>query len=127
MKGPCAPSEIKLHKGSKTLELVFGPNSFRLTYEFLRVHSPSAEVRGHGNQGGKLPLEKSKVQVTQIEPQGNYAIRISFDDGHDSGIYSWRYLNELCEQQETLWEQYQKKAQIELESLQTSAIKWIPE
>lgn len=98
------PSAIKLHKASKTLELRYGEHSYRLSAEYLRVHSPSAEVRGHGKpvlQSGKL-----HVALDKVEPAGNYALKLSFDDGHDSGLYSWDYLYQLATQQDSLWADY---------------------
>lgn len=101
------PSQIKLHRKSQTLELHF-TETYTLSAEFLRVHSPSAEVRGHGKGKEVLQLNKQDVHITHIEPQGNYAIRIIFNDGHDSGIYSWKYLHELCQQQDIKWQTYQQ-------------------
>lgn len=98
------PSAIKLHKLSKTLELHYGEQSFQLSAEFLRVHSPSAEVQGHGNpilQTGKL-----NVGLQRIEPAGNYALKLCFDDGHDSGLYTWDYLYQLALHQDQLWADY---------------------
>lgn len=98
------PSAIKLHKLSKTLELRYGEQSYSLSAEFLRVHSPSAEVQGHGKpilQTGKL-----KVGLERIEPAGNYALKLCFDDGHDSGLYTWDYLYQLATRQDVLWADY---------------------
>lgn len=98
------PSAIKLHKASRTLELHYGDDSYSLSAEFLRVHSPSAEVQGHGKpilQTGKL-----HVGLSGVEPAGNYALKLCFDDGHDSGLFSWDYLYQLATQQERLWEDY---------------------
>lgn len=100
------PTRIRLHRQSKTLELQFGDNDYVLSTEFLRVHSPSAEVKGHGPSQEILQYGKKDVAITGLEPTGNYALRIVFDDGHDSGIYTWEYLHELCRNQESLWEQY---------------------
>ena len=80
--------------------------AFDLGAEYLRVKSPSAEVRGHGRGGGQLPLGKSEVRVTAVEPVGQYAVRLVFDDGHDSGIYSWKYLRELGEFRDKYWARY---------------------
>lgn len=99
------PTDIKLHVESKELELVYaGGESFRLGYEFLRVHSPSAEVRGHGN--AVLQTGKKFVTIRDLQPVGNYAIKITFDDGHDSGLYSWDYLYGLCQHKEQMWADY---------------------
>ncbi len=98
------PSAIKLHKRSRLLEVHFGVDIFQLEAEFLRVLSPSAEVRGHGKpvlQTGKL-----HVAISGVEMVGQYAIKLIFDDGHDSGIYDWSYLYELCHNQESLWREY---------------------
>lgn len=100
------PVEINLHKRSKTLELVYKDGAFELTAEFLRVHSPSAEVRGHGIGQEVLQTGKRLVAISGIEPTGNYAIKIIFDDGHDSGLYSWPYLHDLAHQQESYWQSY---------------------
>ena len=107
MTAGTAPRKIRLHRRSATLELVYGDDErHELEAEFLRVHSPSAEVRGHGRRNGTLPTGKRGVGIRAVEPVGRYAIRIVFDDGHDSGIFSWDYLRELCRDRETLWQQY---------------------
>lgn len=117
------PSQIKLHTKSATLELVYGDQHYHLSYEFLRVHSPSAEVRGHGKP--VLQTGKKHVKIRGIEPTGNYALKISFDDGHDTGLYSWGYLKELCENQETLWQEYLQSLEAAGESREPSMIgKW---
>ena len=104
------PRDIKLHQKSKELELVYpGGDSYRLSCEFLRVHSPSAEVQGHGPGQEVLQAGKINVNITAINPVGNYAVQLVFSDGHDSGIYSWKYLRELCEQRDAYWEAYLKK------------------
>ncbi|CAE6949189.1 1-(5-phosphoribosyl)-5-((5-phosphoribosylamino)methylideneamino)imidazole-4-carboxamide isomerase [Pseudomonas marincola] len=98
------PSAIELHKASRTLTLKYGDQSYTLSAEFLRVHSPSAEVQGHGNpvlQTGKL-----NVGISRIEPAGNYALKLCFDDGHDSGLFSWDYLYQLATRQTELWDDY---------------------
>ncbi|ACO80654.1 hypothetical protein AvCA_45400 [Azotobacter vinelandii CA] len=99
------PTAIKLHKASKTLELHYAPDErYCLDAEFLRVHSPSAEVRGHGNpvlQHGKLG-----VGLSGVEPVGQYALKLIFDDGHDSGLYSWDYLYRLACDHDRLWAEY---------------------
>ncbi len=99
------PKQIKLHKQSRTLELVYADGqSYRLPAEYLRVLSPSAEVRGHGNP--VLQVGKMHVALTGVQPVGHYALKLIFDDGHDSGLYHWDYLYQLCTEQETLWQQY---------------------
>jgi len=101
------PTEIKLHQTSKVLELVFPRGIvFRLPCEFLRVHSPSAEVRGHGPGQETLQVGKRDVTITDLEPIGHYAIRPKFSDGHDTGIYSWDYLYDLGVRQDELWQRY---------------------
>ena len=104
------PTEIKLHQASRVLELVFPRGiAFRLPYEFLRVHSPSAEVRGHGPGQETLQVGKREVTIVDVEPVGHYALRPKFSDGHDSGIYSWDYLYDLGVRQDELWERYLAK------------------
>lgn len=99
------PTAINLHKASKTLTLTYGPGEvYALPAEFLRVHSPSAEVQGHGNpilQHGKV-----HVGLVALEPAGQYALKLTFDDGHDSGLYTWDYLYELATRRDRLWEDY---------------------
>jgi len=101
------PTEIRLHRRSRELGLVYADGrSVRIPCELLRVFSPSAEVRGHSADERKLVTGKKYVNVESIERVGNYAIKIVFDDGHDTGIYSWDYLEELGTQQETYWQRY---------------------
>lgn len=104
------PTEIKLHQQSRVLEIAFDDGAnFRLPYEFLRVYSPSAEVRGHGPGQEKLQTGKREVGVSEVLPVGSYAMKIVFDDGHDTGLYTWEYLHDLGEHQEELWQDYLKK------------------
>lgn len=105
------PSEIQLHKQSRNLELVYGEQHFLLSAEYLRVHSPSAEVQGHGPGQEVLQTHKEKVAIAQIEPVGHYAIKIYFDDGHDSGLFSWDYLYELATEQDSYWQDYLDRLQ----------------
>jgi DUF971 family protein len=101
------PQDIKLHTKSRTLELIYSDQeSFELSAEYLRVHSPSAEVRGHGIGQGVLQTGKQLVGIKGLEPAGNYALKIIFDDGHDSGLYTWDYLYDLCHKQTTYWSKY---------------------
>jgi DUF971 family protein len=101
------PTDIKLHQASRVLEIHFADGrAFRLPYELLRVYSPSAEVRGHGPGQEVLQTGKRDVTITTVEPVGHYALRPSFSDGHDSGIFSWEYLYELGEHQDELWQRY---------------------
>ncbi len=103
------PTSITLHKASRTLELAYGDESYELPFEFLRVLSPSAEVRGHGPGQETLQTGKRLVEIKGIEPVGHYAIRPVFSDGHDSGIYSWDLLHDFCMNREHLWEGYLQK------------------
>jgi len=101
------PTEIKLHQHSRVLEVTFSDGrTFRLPYEFLRVHSPSAEVRGHGPGQEILQIGKRDIAIKDVEAVGNYAIRPSFSDGHDTGIYSWDYLYDLGMRQDEMWQRY---------------------
>jgi DUF971 family protein len=100
------PSKIHYHQQSKSLELHFGAQVFHLSAEYLRVNSPSAEVRGHGAQQAILQFGKQDVAIKKIEAAGNYALKLLFDDGHDTGIYSWEYLCELGAEQQTRWQHY---------------------
>jgi DUF971 family protein len=104
------PTGITLHQKSRVLEIVFSDNrSFRLPYEYLRVFSPSAEVRGHGPGQEVLQVGKRAVDIRALEPVGSYAVQPQFSDGHSTGIYSWDYLYELGENQEKYWSQYLEK------------------
>jgi len=101
------PTEITLHQKSRELEIAFDDgNRFRLTCEFLRVHSPSAEVRGHGPGQEVLQVGKREVNITNLEPVGSYAVKPTFSDGHDTGLYSWEYLHDLGVNQHEYWRSY---------------------
>jgi DUF971 family protein len=101
------PTDIKLHSQSRILEVCFDDGArFSLPCEYLRVFSPSAEVRGHGPGQEVLQLGKEQVNIRAIEPVGMYAVKLVFDDGHDSGLYSWEYLYELGEEQDEKWQDY---------------------
>jgi DUF971 family protein len=101
------PTEIVLHQASRLVEIVFSDGAvFRLPCEFLRVYSPSAEVRGHGSDRQVLQVGKREVQIAAIEPVGSYAVRLVFSDGHDTGLYSWEYLYELGKNKDRLWQEY---------------------
>jgi len=101
------PTEITLHQQSRTLAVAFDDGArFSLPFEFLRVLSPSAEVRGHGPGQEVLQVGKRDVLVTAAEPMGSYAIQLTFDDGHDTGLYTWEYLYELGSNQEKMWQDY---------------------
>lgn len=108
------PTNIKVRKQSRCLELTYADadNSehiFQLTFEMLRVLSPSAEVRGHGIGNEVLQHGKKNVVLLNIEPAGNYALKLIFDDGHDSGLYDWKYLRHLCDKKDILWQDYLDK------------------
>jgi DUF971 family protein len=101
------PTELNLHQQSRILEITFDDGShFNLPCEYLRVYSPSADVQGHGPGQRVLQLGKENVGVDKIEPVGNYAIRLHFDDEHNTGIYSWEYLYTLGVEQEHRWQAY---------------------
>ena len=100
------PTEIKYHQKSRVLEIGYADEHYNLTAEFLRVHSPSAEVRGHGPGQEVLQIGKEDVGINRIEPVGNYAIRLYFDDGHDTGLYSWDELRRFCLEYDELWKGY---------------------
>ena len=104
---PPQPVEIKLHQKSRRMEIAFSDgNRFDLSFELLRVYSPSAEVRGHGPGQEVLQAGKRDVEIVSIEPAGNYAIQPTFSDGHSTGIYSWEYLYALGQNREELWQEY---------------------
>jgi DUF971 family protein len=104
------PVDIKLHQQSRRLEIGFSDGArYALSFEFLRVHSPSAEVRGHGPGQEVLQTGKREVEIRALEPVGNYALQPSFSDGHDTGIFSWDYLYEIGKNQEAMWGDYLKR------------------
>lgn len=106
------PTEIKLHKKSRLLEVAFDDGKlFKFPCEYLRVYSPSAEVRGHGPGQEVLQIGKENVNIEKIEPVGSYAVCLHFDDGHNTGIYSWDWLYNLGIHQEELWNQYLERLQ----------------
>ena len=101
------PVAIRLHQASRLLELSYADGEhYSLSCEYLRVYSPSAEVRGHGAGQETLQTGKRLVTIDRIETVGNYALQFHFSDGHDSGIYSWEYLHELCREQQRRWADY---------------------
>ena len=111
-KGTPTPTEIKLHQKSRVMEISFSDGKiFQLPYEFLRVYSPSAEVRGHGPGQEVLQVGKKNVEITALEPVGSYAVQPCFSDGHDTGIYSWDYLYLLGENREKMWQEYLNRMQ----------------
>ncbi len=101
------PAEIRLKKQSRVLALTYADGaSYELSAEYLRVHSPSAEVRGHGPGQEVLQTGKEEVGIVEIDPVGHYAIRLVFDDGHDTGLYTWQYLYELASERDARWRAY---------------------
>jgi len=109
MTSQSIPSTIKFHNQSQQLELAWQSDSYLLPAELLRVLSPSAEVRGHGKGNEVLQFGKKEVRILKLEPVGNYALKIYFDDGHDSGLYHWQYLADLAKNQEQYWQGYLDK------------------
>jgi len=106
MTAPVA-TEIRLRRASRVLEVSFDDGSrFQLPFEYLRVHSPSAEVKGHGPGQEVLVRGKEQVGIRAVEPVGQYAVKLVFDDGHDTGLYTWKYLHELGREQAARWARY---------------------
>jgi DUF971 family protein len=106
------PTDIKLHQKSRVLEVAFDDDtSFKLSCEYLRVYSPSAEVQGHSPGQEVLQIGKEKVNIINIEPVGTYAVCLHFDDGHNTGLYSWEWLHHLGVNKEKLWQQYLDRLQ----------------
>ena len=104
------PTEITLHQKSRLLEIAFDDSSrYQFPFEFLRVFSPSAEVRGHGRGQEILQVGKQNVNLLDVSPVGSYAIKLTFDDGHDSGLFTWEYLIELGENLDSKWNDYLKQ------------------
>ena len=104
------PSNVVVHQQSKVLELAYDDGQiYRLPFELLRVVSPSAEVQGHGPGQETLQTGKRDVLISSLEPVGHYALKPTFSDGHDSGLYSWEYLRFLCENQDQIWKEYLDK------------------
>lgn len=121
------PTEIKLHQKSRILEIAFADGKrFEFPCEFLRVYSPSAEVRGHGPGQETLQVGKKNVEIIGVEPVGTYAINLAFSDSHDSGIYSWGYLHDLGVRQAALWEDYLNRMQAAGASREPTAENPIP-
>ena len=107
------PSHFRYHKRSRVLDVEFeGGQPYKLPAEYLRVYSPSAEVRGHGAAEPLLILEKENVSISRIEAVGNYAIRLYFSDGHQTGLYSWDVLEDLGSNQATYWARYLERLQV---------------
>jgi DUF971 family protein len=107
-----SPTALTVHGASRVLEVGFSDGStYRIPFELMRVYSPSAEVQGHGPGQEVLQTGKREVEVVSLEPVGNYGVKPTFSDGHDSGIFSWDYLYFLGTQQEQLWEDYTRRLQ----------------
>jgi len=101
------PTDIRLHQKSRVLEVIFDNGAeFRFPCEFLRVHSPSAEVQGHGAGQETLQLGKEQVNINEVEPVGAYAVKLHFDDGHNTGLFSWEFLYRVGQNQEAMWQSY---------------------
>jgi len=101
------PTDIRLHQKSRVLEVIFDNGAeFRLPCEFLRVHSPSAEVQGHGVGQETLQVGKEQVNIKEIEPVGAYAVKLHFDDGHNTGLFSWEFLYRVGQNQDAMWQSY---------------------
>ena len=116
-----APKKITFHKSTSELEVKFESAHYFFRAEFLRVYSPSAEVQGHGPGQKILQLNKENVTIHKITPAGRYGIRLHFSDAHNTGIYSWSYLDQLGKDQDTLWRQYCQ----EVEQSQMQKLTWI--
>ena len=106
MDSKIVPKDIKLLNKSRLMELIYDDYSCKLSYEFLRIHSPSAEVKGHNPSQYTLQLNKVNIFVKRVELVGSYAIRTIFDDGHETGLYSWEYLEHLVKNKKKLWDEY---------------------
>ena len=121
------PLRMTYRRRSAELELEYADQrQYRLSCEFLRVHSPSAEVRGHTGSPAAVVHGKQSVRLLKIEPVGHYAVQLYFDDGHHSGLYDWPYLLTLCEQQPVLWQQYLQRLQQAGLTRQSSRIQSVP-
>ncbi|HAK62492.1 MAG TPA: hypothetical protein DCO82_04530 [Alphaproteobacteria bacterium] len=108
------PVEVKLKQAENTLEISFEDGSHcQFSAEFLRVHSPSAEVKGHGPGQEVTVAGKRGVAITRLDPVGNYALRIHFDDGHDTGLYTWAYFHQLGQRREELWSDYLRRLSLQ--------------
>ncbi|MEL0633033.1 gamma-butyrobetaine hydroxylase-like domain-containing protein [Pseudoalteromonas carrageenovora] len=120
-------TKVHYHSVSKNLDVYFDDDSKAVfSCEFLRVHSPSAEVQGHGSGPMKSVLNKQAVGIKNIVPVGHYALRLDFDDGHNSGLFSWRYFEKLQQQQDTLWSEYLARVTEHEESKDSVPIKFVP-
>ena len=122
MSEPLA-TQLRLRRASRLLEVSFSDGSrFELPFEYLRVHSPSAEVKGHGPGQEVLVLGKENVDVVGVEPVGQYAVKLVFDDGHDTGLFTWKYLHELGREQPEKWARYlERRAQAQRSAVSAAA------
>ncbi|WP_338809604.1 DUF971 domain-containing protein [Neisseria leonii] len=111
MKWQTVPQEIRLHSGGRFLSLYYSSGEKVLSAEYLRVYSPSAQVRGHGRGNGVLQAGKADVSVVSLAAAGHYALKITFSDGHDSGLYDWDYLYKLAHGYATMWPDYLQRLQ----------------
>lgn len=116
------PTSIKVRKSSRCVELGYDDDLYQLSFEFLRVYSPSAEVRGHGVGNEVLQVGKKDVTLLTMEAAGNYALKLVFDDGHDSGLYDWNYLHHLCINQQSLWADYLQRLEQAGEKRESASI-----
>lgn len=120
-------TKVHYHRVSQLLDVYFDDNTHStFTSEFLRVHSPSAEVQGHGNEPMKLVLGKSQIKIKSIDPVGHYALRLSFDDNHDSGLFSWTYFSHLQAEQDALWHTYKQRVEKHQANKDSVPIKFVP-
>ncbi|MCK8095702.1 gamma-butyrobetaine hydroxylase-like domain-containing protein [Pseudoalteromonas sp. 1CM17D] len=120
-------TKVHYHSVSKNLDVYFDDDSMAVfSCEFLRVHSPSAEVQGHGAEPMKLVLNKQHVGIKKIVPVGHYALRLDFDDGHNSGLFSWSYFETLQAQHKTLWDKYQARLAEHEQNKDSVPIKFVP-
>jgi DUF971 family protein len=104
------PTALTVHQATRVVEVGFDDGqTFRIPFELMRVYSPSAEVQGHGPGQEVLQTGKRQVDITALEPVGNYAVQPTFSDGHDSGIFTWQYLYKLGHEQQALWQQYEQR------------------
>ncbi|MEI5640365.1 MULTISPECIES: DUF971 domain-containing protein [unclassified Pseudoalteromonas] len=120
-------TKLHYHTVSKVLDVYFEDGScHHFSAEFLRTHSPSAEVQGHSPEQKQLVLNKENVTITKIEPVGHYAARLVFDDGHDTGLYSWQYFHHIAAQQEQLWQEYVAAVAEHQQQRDSVPIKFVP-
>ncbi|OHU86044.1 MULTISPECIES: gamma-butyrobetaine hydroxylase-like domain-containing protein [Pseudoalteromonas] len=120
-------TKLHYHQQSHTLDVYFDDGQqYTLSAELLRTHSPSAEVQGHGKGEMKLVLNKHNVAIASIEPVGHYAVRLCFDDGHNTGLFSWQYLRTLCTDQQALWARYLERVKTHQDSEHSVPIKFMP-